>query len=51
MSDKQKILEVLTNINDSTSYEEILYKLYVNYRIEKGKTKTYEQVKEIISKW
>ena len=36
MSDKQKIIETLNNIDDSATFEEIIYQLYFQYRIEKG---------------
>lgn len=56
MSDKQLILDTVKNIDDSTSYEEILYTLYMQYEIQKGikdfengKTKTTKEVKEIIN--
>lgn len=55
MSDKQIILNRVQNIDDTESYEEILYTLYMQYEIQKGikdmeegNTKTSEQVKEII---
>lgn len=58
MSDKQLILETVKNIDDATSYEEILYALYIQYEIakgvkdsEKGKVKTSSEVKEIVRKW
>lgn len=57
MSDKQLIINMVQNIEDSKTYEEILYALYVQYEINKGikdmkegNTKTSEEVKEIISK-
>lgn len=57
MSDKQLILNTLENIDDTTSYEEILYALYLQFEVQKGikdmengKVKTTEEVKEIISK-
>ena len=58
MSDKQLILNTVQNIDDKTSYEEILYTLYVQLEIQKGikgmesgNTKTSNEVKEIIDKW
>lgn len=58
MSDKQMILNTVQNIDDATSYEEILYTLYEQLEVQKGikdmeegNTKTSEEVKEIISKW
>ena len=55
MSDKQLILNTVQNIDDKTSYEEILYTLYVQLEIQKGikdtesgNTKTSNEVKEII---
>ena len=58
MSDKQLILNTVQNIDDKTSYEEILYTLYVQLEVqkgikdmEKGNTKTSKEVKEIIDKW
>lgn len=58
MSDKQLILETVENIDDATSYEEILYALYLQYEVakgikdsEKGKVKTSSEVKEIVRKW
>lgn len=58
MNDKQLILNTVQNIEDSKSYEEILYTLYTQLEIQKGikdmeagNTKTSSEVKEIISKW
>lgn len=58
MSDKQLILNTVQNIDDKTSYEEILYTLYAQLEIRKGlkdmesgNTKTSKAVKEIIDKW
>lgn len=58
MSDKQIILNRVQNIDDTKSYEEILYTLYTQFEIQKGikdmeegNTKTSEEVKEIIKKW
>ena len=58
MSDKQLILNTDKNIDDETSYEEILYTLYVQLEVQKGikdmeedNTKTGSEVKEIINKW
>ena len=58
MSDKQLVLNTVQNIDDSTSYEEILYTLYTQLEIQKGikdmeegNTKTSKEVKEIIDKW
>jgi len=57
MSDKQLILDTVENIDDTTSYEEILYTLYLQFEVQKGikdmengKTKTTKQLKEIINK-
>lgn len=57
MSDKQLILNTLENIDDTTSYEEILYALDLQFEVQKGikdmengKVKATEEVKEIISK-
>lgn len=57
MSDKQLILNILEDIDDTTSYEEILYALYLQFEVKKGikdvknrNIKTTEEVKEIISK-
>ncbi len=57
MSDKQLILNIVQNINDKTSYEEILNILYAQLEIQKGikdmeegNTKTSNEVKEIIDK-
>lgn len=57
MSDKQLILNTVQNIDDKTSYEEILYTLYIQLEIQKGirdmelgNTKTSNEVKEIIDK-
>lgn len=56
MSDKQLILNTVQNLEDSKSYEEILYTLYLQYEVQKGikdyesgRVKTTEQVKEIIN--
>lgn len=58
MSDKQLILNTVKNIDDETSYEEILYTLYIQLEVQKGikdmeedNTKTSSEVKEIINKW
>ena len=57
MSDKQLILNTVENLEDSKSYEEILYTLYLQYEVQKGikdyeagRVKTTDQVKEIIKK-
>lgn len=57
MSDKQLILNTVQNIDDTTSYEEILYTLYLQFEVqkgikdmEKGNVKTTVEVKEIINK-
>lgn len=57
MSDKQLILNTVKNIDDTTSYEEILYTLYLQFEVQKGikdmeqgNVKTSEEVKEIINK-
>lgn len=58
MSDKQLVLNTVQNIDDQTSYEEILYTLYTQLEIQKGikdmeagNTKNSNEVKEIIDKW
>ena len=58
MSDKQLVLNTVQNIDDKTSYEEILYALYTQLEVQKGikdmeegNTKTSKEVKEIIDKW
>lgn len=58
MSDKQLILNTVQNIDDKTSYEEILYTLYAQLEIQKGikdmesrNIKTSSEVKDIINKW
>lgn len=58
MSDKQIILNRVQSIDDTKSYEEILYDLYMQYEMQKGikdmeegNTKTSNEVKEIINKW
>ncbi len=58
MSDKQLVLNTVQNIDDATSYEEILYTLYTQLEVQKGikdmeegSTKTSKEVKEIIDKW
>ncbi len=58
MSDKQLVLNTVQNIDDTTSYEEILYTLYTQLEVQKGikdmeegNTKTSREVKEIIDKW
>lgn len=57
MSDKQLVLNTVQNIDDTTSYEEILYVLYTQLEVQKGikdmeegNTKTSKEVKEIIKK-
>lgn len=58
MSDKQLILNTVQSIDDTTSYEEILYALYAQLEIQKGikdmeegNTKSSSEIKEIIDKW
>lgn len=58
MSDKQLVLNTVQKIDDTTSYEEILYTLYTQLEVQKGikdmeegNTKTSKEVKEIIDKW
>ncbi len=58
MSDKQLILNTVQSIEDTKSYEEILYTLFMQLEIQKGITdmengnvKTSEELKEIINKW
>lgn len=58
MNDKQLILSTVQNIDDKTSYEEILYALYIQLEVQKGikdmeerNVKSSSEVKEIISKW
>ena len=58
MSDKQLILNTVQSIDETKSYEEILYALYMKLEIKKGikdmeegNTKTSAEVKEIINKW
>ena len=58
MSDKQLILNTVQSIDETKSYEEILYALYMQLEIKKGikdmeegNTKTSSEVKEIINKW
>lgn len=58
MNDKELIMDTVQSIKDTTSYEEILYMLYVQLEIKKGisdmkngNTKNSEEVKEIIDKW
>ena len=53
MSDKQLILNTVKNIDDTTSYEEILYTLYLQFEVQKGikdmeqgNVKTSEEVKD-----
>ena len=55
MSDKQLILNTVQNIDDITSYLDILYTVQVQLEIQKGikdmesgNTKTSNEVKEII---
>ncbi len=58
MSDKQLILNTVQSIEDTKSYEEILYTLFMQLEIQKGITdmengnvKTSDELKEIINKW
>ena len=58
MSDKQLILNTVQKVDETTSYEEILYTLYTQLEVQKwikdmeaGNTKTSSEVKEIINKW
>lgn len=55
MSDKQLILNTVSNIEDTKTYEEILYTLIMQLEIQKGikdmengNMKTTEELKEII---
>lgn len=47
MSDKQLVLNTVQNIDDTTSYEEILYTLYTQLEIQKG-IKDMEEGKRIV---
>lgn len=56
MSDKQLILNTVQNIEDTSTYEEILYALYTQFSLkegikdmEKGNVKTTKEVKELIN--
>ena len=58
MSDKQLGLNIIKDIDDITSCEEIIYALYTQLEVQKGikdmeegNTKTSKEVKEIIDKW
>ena len=58
MSDKQLILNTVSNIEDTKTYEEILYTLIMQLEIQKCikdmencNMKTTEELKEIIKKW
>lgn len=58
MSDKQLILNIVEKIDETTSYEDILYALYMQYEVtkgikdmEEGNVKSSEEIKEIIKKW
>ena len=58
MTDKELILKTLENIDDTASYEEILYALYMQYEVQKGikdyengKTKTTLEVMKIINNY
>ena len=56
MSDKQLILNTVQNIDETSTYEEILYALYTQFALkegikdmENGKVKTTKEVKELIN--
>lgn len=56
MSDKEIILDTVENIDDKSSFEEILYTLYMQFEIQKGikdmengKVKTTDEVRKIIN--
>ena len=58
MSDKQLTLKILETMDDNAKLEDILYAIYMQYKINKGlddiennNVKTIEEVKEIIDKW
>lgn len=58
MNDKQLILNTVQNIEDTLSYEDILYTLITQFEIqngikdmEKGNVKSSKELKEIVSKW
>lgn len=58
MSDKQLVLNTVQNIDDTTSYEEILYTLYTQLEVQKGikdmeegNTKNSSEVRKIVDKW
>lgn len=58
MSAKELILNTVQEIEETQSYEEILYTLFMQMEIkngiddmEKGNVKTTEELKEIIEKW
>lgn len=56
MSDKEIILDTVENIDDKSSFAEILYTLYMQFEIQKGikdmengKVKTTDEVRKIIN--
>ena len=58
MSDKQLTMKLLEEMDDNAKLEDILYSIYLQYKINKGlddiendNLKTSVQVKEIIGKW
>ena len=58
MSDKQLTLKILETMDDNAKLEDILYAIYMQYKINKGlddiennNVKTIEEVKEIINRW
>ena len=57
-SPKQATLQLVKELEDDTSYEEIIHELYVLKRIEEGlqdvdegRTKTHEEVRQEVEKW
>ena len=57
MSEKQKLLNFITNLQDSLSSEELLNQIFIYFKIQnalksidEGKTITNEEMKELILK-
>jgi len=57
MSEKQKLLNFITNLDESLSYNDLLYQILIYFKVQKGlsdvekcNTITNEEMKELILK-
>lgn len=57
MSEKQKLLNFITNLDESLSYDDLLYEILIYFKVQKGLSDvekcniiTNEEMKELILK-